>query len=374
MADEAAGLADTRVMFAYWGRRGAMSQFLIDVGRAAASNKRVATTLSYSRQNESVRKLQELDLPKFTFNTFHTDAGAVLQAWRIPFLRRQLFQRLIVDRTQAVIELMPHVWSPFVTPVIRAAGVRYLTIAHDAEPHPGDHRTSLAKHSLDHAVQHADRVLTLSNAVANRLISTGRVSEQKIGVMFHPDFSFRCGAKRVPPSRGNPFKLLFMGRIMDYKGLPLFLDAVDALHSEGLAVEVGVFGEGELGPNADRLAAMNAEVVNRWLTDDEITAILQRFHTMVLSYVEASQSGVAAAALGAGLPVVATPVGGLTEQIQDGQTGVIASRVDAVALADAIKRLLLDPILYAAVCQSIVSTKDQRSMTRFVQECVARSM
>ena len=76
-------------------------------------------------------------------------------------------------------------------------------------------------------------------------------------------------------------------------------------------------------------------------------------------------------ALAAGAPMVATPVGGLVEQVQDGIIGTIASSVDAPALAAAVKRLVLDPVLYKSVCTNIAQRADQRSMSRFVRDCVA---
>ena len=102
--------------------------------------------------------------------------------------------------------------------------------------------------------------------------------------------------------------------------------------------------------------------------------ILARYHRPVLSHTDASQSGVAAAAFGAGLPVVAMPVGGLIEQVVDGVTGLLASRADAPALADATKRLLLDPTLYRAVCTNIARTREQRSMATFVKDCVSHAL
>jgi glycosyltransferase involved in cell wall biosynthesis len=369
MAENAA--PPTRVMFVYWGRRGAMSQFSLELGRAAQTSACVSATISVSRQNESFTAFQQLGLPLFPIDTFQRHSGAVLQAWRIPLLRQQLRRRLLQDRTQAVIELMPHVWSSLITPVIRDVGVPYLTIVHDSDGHVGDYRTNLVSAALDRSTKQADRVLTLSQSVANRLIASGRVAGDKISVLFHPDFTFGPTLARSAPETGQAFKLLFLGRIMAYKGLPLFLDAVDALRAEGQTVEVGVFGEGALGDNAGRLAAMGAEVVNRWLTDTEIAAILPRFDAMVLSYIEASQSGVAAAALGAGLPVIATPVGGLVEQVTEGQTGVLASRVDALAFAEATKRLLLNPDLYRHICMTIAATRETRSMMQFIEDCVS---
>ena len=362
-----------RVMFLYWGRRG-LTQFSLETAHAALADKRIAATISVSRQNESFARFEELGPAIFPVDTFADDFGALTQAWRLPLLRQQLLSRLCQDRTQAVIDLMPHVWSSFMIPAIRRTGARYVAIVHDAEVHPGDYRTGWAKRFLNRSIPQADIVLTLSEAVAAQLRATGRVRQQKLVSLLHPDLRYG----RTQPNRQSqldaPLKLLFFGRIMAYKGLPLFLDAVEILRAEGLPIEIGIFGEGALGASAKRLSAMGAEVVNRWLTETEIEAILNRFHAIVLSHIEASQSGVASTALGAGLPVIATPVGGLVEQITDGKTGVLAQSTDAHALAAAIKRLLLNPVLYRAICQNIVESGRQRSMARFVETCVSHAI
>ena len=167
---------------------------------------------------------------------------------------------------------------------------------------------------------------------------------------------------------------MFMGRIMDYKGLPLFVDMAEQLREHGMPVEIGVFGEGNLGSYAQKLHELGAEVINRWLTNEEIGRALSSYHAMVLSHTEASQSGVAAAALGAGMPVIATPVGGLVEQIQAGINGVLAQRCDASALAEAAKMLLLNRQLYESVCRNTELHRASISMDRFVEDCVSHAL
>jgi glycosyltransferase involved in cell wall biosynthesis len=368
----AGGAEPARVMFLYWGRRG-LTQFALEVMRAAHASNHIAATISVSRQNESLAKFDEFGPAAFPIDTFGSNIGALTQAYRIPQLRKRLLTRLRQDRTQVVIELMPHVWSSFVASTIREAGARYVTIVHDADAHPGDYRTDTVKRFLDGALSEADLVLALSEAVAGRLAATGRLPRQKIYTLFHPDLNYSSIVAPDPPEPGAPLRLLWLGRVMPYKGLPLFLDAVDILRGDGCAIEVGVFGEGQLGNCADRLSAMGAEVVNRWLTELEIEAVLHRFHAVVLSHIEASQSGIVATALGAGLPTVVTPVGGLIEQVIDRQTGMIAARADASALADAIFQLLRDPQLYRTICRNIVKTREQRSMVRFVEDCVSHA-
>jgi glycosyltransferase involved in cell wall biosynthesis len=361
------------VMFTYWGRRGPLSQFALELGRTALAEPGLSAVLSISRQNDNFESFRIFGPALFPVNTFRTNVGAVAEAWRIPFLRRAILRRIRQDKIQAVVELMPHIWTRFVNGEFRRGGVRYVTVIHDADPHPGD-RTGVLNNWLNASICTADVVLTLSNTVARRLESKGQVPRSKIFALFHPDLSYAPRVALQPPRKGEVLRLLFLGRIMPYKGLSLFLDAVDVLREQGVAVKVGVFGEGELGRNAARLQAIDAEVVNRWLSVQEIGAILLQFHAVVLSHIEASQSGVAAAALGAGLPVIATPVGGLIEQINDGVTGVIAKRAEAHALAEAIMRLYLDPGLYRAICNGIARTHDERSMARFVNSVVSHAV
>jgi glycosyltransferase involved in cell wall biosynthesis len=81
-------------------------------------------------------------------------------------------------------------------------------------------------------------------------------------------------------------------------------------------VEVRVAG---LGPESSALAALRAcpgvTVENAWVPETGIGVLLAWSDAVVLPYREASQSGVAAAALAAGRPVIATRVGGLGEQL-----------------------------------------------------------
>ncbi|MBR0843877.1 glycosyltransferase family 4 protein [Bradyrhizobium liaoningense] len=363
----------TPVMFVYWGRRG-LSRFVIEAAREAVANPAIDLTISVSRQNESFSAFAEFGSRLVPVDTFSTNLGALGQAWRIPLLRQRIAREIGIRHIEAVIEFLPHVWSSFVFPTIRSGGVRYAPIIHDAETHPGDYRSFSAQRLIDRSMAQADVVLTLSEAVAGRLAASGSVPRAKLVSLFHPDLDFGVRDACPAPRAGDPIRLAFLGRIMPYKGLPLFLDAIDLLRAEGVPVSVGVFGEGALGESAPRLASMGAEVINRWLTEQEIGAILPRYHALVLSHIEASQSGVAATAFGAGLPVVATPAGGLLEQVQDGINGVIATHVGASELRDAVKRLLLDEELFDIVCRNIAASRGRRSMPRFVNECVSHAL
>ena len=358
-----------KLMFVYLGRRG-FSRFALQVARSAVTNYKGSAALLVSQQNESYDSFKAFGAAIVSVDTFSKDLGAVSNAWRIPIIRSRLKTEIDRTRPDAVIELMPHVWSSFIFSGDLLKGVSYIPIIHDYHPHPGDYRSSSIVWLLKRVLRRADMIFTLSGAVAGRLEADSAVDASKIVTLFHPDLDFGGYRKMQPPPPGGPIRLLFFGRIMRYKGLAVFLDMVDELRARKIAVEVAVIGEGDLGPNMPRLVAMGAEVINRWLTEAEIGHHLPRFHAMVLSHIEASQSGVAAAALGAGIPVIATPVGGIIEQITHGETGLIAKRADAVALADAAETMITSPGLYAHICNRIEELRGERSMDRFVWLCM----
>lgn len=362
-----------RVMFLYLGRRGSIPRLTLELAKCLQAMPDVDASICISRQNELFPLFKGLGINLFPVDTFQHGRGALLESWRVPYLRNQIFRKLRQDRVQAVIELMPHVWSPLIAGSVHAAGCRYVTTIHDANAHVGD-PTGWVKPLLDLSIKAADRVITLSDSVAEKLINSSVTTPEKLARLFHPDIAYENSRPRFAPSAGEPLKLLFLGRILPYKGLDLFIDTADELRAQGIKVQLGVYGEGALGASQNRLSKLNATVVNRWLSEAEISEAISSHHAVVLSHTEASQSGVAAVALGSGLPVIATPVGGLVEQIIDGETGVLSEEVSAGSLAQATKRLLLNAPLYEHVCQQIRVRKCDRSTDRFLRDCVYHAL
>ena len=79
-------------------------------------------------------------------------------------------------------------------------------------------------------------------------------------------------------------------------------------------------------------------------------------------------SGVIAAAHGAGLPVLITPVGGLTEQVIDKFNGIVATEPTGAALAREIKNFVEDRGLLHRLRRNILLSGPDRSVERFLAE------
>ncbi len=128
-----------------------------------------------------------------------------------------------------------------------------------------------------------------------------------------------------------------------------------------------IVGRGQIAASAALLHQPGVTIDEGWVDPTAIGGILAETDVVLLPYIEASQSGVIAAAYGAGLPVVVTPVGGLTEQVIDGETGIVATQSTATAFAAAIARLFDTPGLYSACERGVARMVETHAPRRFAQ-------
>jgi glycosyltransferase involved in cell wall biosynthesis len=341
-----------RIAFLYLGRRGGIARLAYELGIAAVHHPQIDPLLVLSDSNELLGLVQTLPVVR-AMRVFSSGIGALTQAYRIPWLVQGLNDALNAHRTETIVVLASHVWSPVIAPFLKQAGRRYVIIIHDATPHPGD-VTGLACNWLLRDAVHADRVITLSSSVTTALLTKRRIPSEKIVTLFHPLMTYTQKPAHATWHGERPLRLLFFGRMMDYKGLPLLVAALHELRTKGLMLDVTVAGEGDLKGQRQRLESLGVTVINRWLRDDEVSSLLATHDALVLTHIEASQSGCAAAALGAGLPVIATPVGGLVEQVAHEVNGLVAERADAAAVACQIRRMAKNPHLYSSLVQGVI--------------------
>ena len=132
--------------------------------------------------------------------------------------------------------------------------------------------------------------------------------------------------------------VLLFGVLRPDKGLGDLLEA--AARSPRWHVLVAGKEEGALAAEHARLAAPDlAGRVNVHEGFQEMDAVARFFAAadlVALPYRVASQSGVAHLSYGFGRPVIAYPVGGLTEAVIDGETGWLCREPTPAALTDAL--------------------------------------
>ncbi len=160
-----------------------------------------------------------------------------------------------------------------------------------------------------------------------------------------------------------------VARLAEQKGQRDLIAAAPAVLEHHPDVRFVVAGDGELRaeleelarPLGDRFELLGArDDVPDLLTSFEVFAYPSRFEGLCLAVIEAQAAGV---------PVVATPVGGIPENVVDGETGLLVPPRDPAALAAAINRLLNDPDGFAARAQSRVF--ERYSQARMVERTLA---
>ena len=160
----------------------------------------------------------------------------------------------------------------------------------------------------------ASGLVSLSSHVGTQLKQQELISSKRpLIVLAHPPFALDL--PRCPRFPGPP-RLLFFGRLLPYKGLDLLAGAIRLLPPQ-TPIAVRIVGLGRECGDLDALRAChNVMVENRWAAKTELGAVFGWADALILPYHEASQSGVAAAAIASGRPSdTQTRVGGLSEQL-----------------------------------------------------------
>ena len=354
--------APVPVALVYWGRLGAGAALTAQIAEALAADPRFALYVSRSEQSELAIPAVVPPERHLPIETFAGPLSLFVNSLRLNRTIGRLIVQLTALKVQAIVTVMPHVWGLALQRAAKRAGIRTILIAHDADPHPGERRP-LFDELVRREIRGSDRIVTLSDAVADRLIARGDVAAASISRLWHPTFSFAGASGTEHPAR--PFRLLFFGRILPYKGVPLLLEAFARLRAAHVNCTLRVAGRGRLDASAALMSQPGLTIEQGWIAPDAIGGLLAEADAIVLPYLEASQSGVIAAAYGAGIPVVATPVGGLMEQVKGDETGILAAAADSTALAGAIERLIVTPGLYEKCRAGAVQRAEAQSMPRF---------
>jgi glycosyltransferase involved in cell wall biosynthesis len=139
--------------------------------------------------------------------------------------------------------------------------------------------------------------------------------------------------------------MMFFGRIREYKGLELLAEAYAKLLKR-YQISLRIVGEGHVKALETLARLPGVSIENGWIPEHNVPSVLNQADLLVLPYREASQSGILATSFALGIPAVATPVGGIPEQIISGESGLLTADTTGLALAASIEKLISDPHLY----------------------------
>ncbi|MGE0417165.1 MAG: glycosyltransferase family 4 protein [Acetobacteraceae bacterium] len=328
-----------KVLVWQWGRFGAGPRFAAMLADGLRSVPGVTASLSLSSHADVLTGTAP-PATELTVDTYRGLPGLIGRAASAPLMACRLTRRIRALAPDLAICAMPGPLDLVMACALRRAGVPFLVIVHDADPHPGDGFPFLM--TLQRWLcRTADGVVALTGFIATRLQQQGLAGPDRARLIQSSIPPMRFG-QPVPRDAGGPLRLLFFGRLLSYKGLDL-LDEVAARLERRTDIQLRVAGSGPDSPELARLSARpGVSVENRWVSEQEVGELMAWADALILPYREASQSGVAAVGLAAGCAIVATDVGGLREQLGD-LPGVTLCPPDAERLAAEVIRLAADP-------------------------------
>jgi glycosyltransferase involved in cell wall biosynthesis len=157
--------------------------------------------------------------------------------------------------------------------------------------------------------------------------------------------------------------LLFLGRIERAKGIFDLLDAMAALRPTMPGLRLVCAGEGDTAGvlrHAGRLGIADAVLFTGWIGPAEMRAWMERSAVFILpSYTEAMPMSLLEA-MAAGLPVVATAVGGIPDVVTDGHDGLLFTPGDVATLGKLLRDVLGDRALAARLGAAARGTIERR--------------
>jgi len=166
----------------------------------------------------------------------------------------------------------------------------------------------------------------------------------------------REGSGLVPHAVDGKFKILFVGRHIERKGICYLIESAKLLPADKF--EIRIVGVGDLTEKLKQQALQYPHVVfTGKLSPEDLAHEYRTANVFVLPAIvdhKGDTEGLGVVLIEAmelGLPVVASNVGGIPDVVVDGDSGMLVPEKDPEALANAFKRIASDRALVVSLLE-----------------------
>lgn len=267
--------------------------------------------------------------------------------WRLVGLLRRVRPAIVHSRNWAAFDAVPAARVARVPVVVHGEHGRDIS-----DPHGRNRRRNRARRVLSPLVT---RFVTVSRDLERWLVEDVRIPARKVLTIHngvHLDRFVRSASPEARRVLGLPADTLVVGTVgrldpvKDQAGLVRSFAALLRGQPDAFLV---LAGEGPCRADLTRLIReLGVEPRVRLLGDcPDVPLVLGAMDLFVLPSIAEGMSNTVLEAMAAGLPVVATRVGGNPEMVEDGVTGRLVAPQDPGALTEAIACYAEDPHLRA---------------------------
>ena len=355
---------------------GGTERQVINLSFALEPSRFVVHFGSLRRWGELLEEIEARGIPVFDYNVWSFRHPRAVSA--------QL--RLARDIRRHGIQIVHSYTAPanmFAIPAAKLAGARVVASIRDMSVY----LSSKQKYAQRLICKLADRIVVNANAIKDRLVAEGydgsRICVIPNGIdlaRFDQPRATGCIHRELGLPANAPL-IGVVGRVCRRKGIEDFLTAAamvtsrfptarylivgEALTAGGGTIVRDYAYERELMRQAAQLGLQDRVVFTGFRPDVE--RVLNELTVSVLPSLSEGLSNSLLESMAAGVPVVATRVGGTAEAVQDGENGLLLPPGDPNALSAAICRLLDAPAFAARLGEEgRRSVADRFSMTRLV--------
>lgn len=215
-------------------------------------------------------------------------------------------------------------------------------------------------------MQRVSKVIAETDLLKDKLIAMGKVKAERVMVIppgvetgeFNPDIDVSDIQERY--GLGGRMTILFVGRIVPYKGVEYLVKAADIVvnhfgYKEALFLLVGPLAEHELdkAEHADYISKIFSFVKNSGLEAnvkltgavpyDDLKGLFSACDIFVLPSLAETFGQAISQGMASAKPVIGTRIAGILDQVKDGWNGYLVEPANAHQLADKIKYLIDHP-------------------------------
>jgi glycosyltransferase involved in cell wall biosynthesis len=201
-------------------------------------------------------------------------------------------------------------------------------------------------------LRRCDRVVGVGNAVREALIRNEGIPARRVEVIYNGAAlekfaSDRAGRERARREMGvaeSDFVVIQVARLDYLKDHATALRTIERVAKKHPQARLVLVGEGPERPKIEEeIAARRLDGVVRLLGQRrDVPQLLAGADAFLLTSISEGIPVTFIEAMGARLPIVSTNVGGVTEVVEDGETGLLANARDDFALSEALLRLAED--------------------------------
>ena len=206
----------------------------------------------------------------------------------------------------------------------------------------------------------ANHVITVRNSIKDELVDNLNFPRDKVSVIYNASKPTKRSTKDhvLRDSFALPDEkiLLFVGRLVWQKGVRYFLEAGPAIlkkHPEAIMV---IVGEGDMHENLNQLTYSLGIKSKAYITgniqDDVLRSLYSFADVLVVPSMYEPFGLTVLEGMAAGVPVIASGVGGLSEIVTDGKDGILVPPGNSERIATAVNFLLSNSIFAKALARN----------------------